>query len=511
MLFRSKSRSSYNLDMTVVQETRDPKRLLSRLPAADAVTRTSFRLSVLVPVYNERHVVEASLRRLLRIRSKLIESLEVIVIDDCSKDGSLEVLERIAGEDSRVILLRHERNRGKGAAIRTGITRATGDITIIHDADLEYNPEDIPSLLVPFAEEGADAVFGSRYVSAPYRRALMHRHTVINKVLTTVSNWMTDLSLSDIETCYKAITTSLLKSIPIRSSDFRFEVEITFKLAKRKARVFEAPVRYMPRSYEEGKKIRGRDGLLALVAMAKWWAIDDVYQADEYGSNILVELERARNVNLWMGSTLRPLIGDKVLEIGAGIGTLTNQFIPRELYLASDINPNYLHFLGAFAVGKPYLRIRKIDAEEPADFEGLEGHFDTAVLVNVLEHLEHPEVALTNLHSALEPGGRLVVLVPQHPRLFGSLDEVLQHKMRYTPATLKTRLESSGFQVERIFDFNRFSVIGWWLNNKVLRRKTFSRVQLKILDMLIPLLRRMDRVWPWGGLSLIAVASKSTQ
>lgn len=494
--------------MTVVQHSRDPKALLSRLPASDSVARTSFRLSVLVPVYNERHVVEASLRRLLRVKSKLIESLEVIVIDDCSADRSLEVLERIAAEDNRVVLLRHDRNRGKGAAIRTGISRATGDITIIHDADLEYNPDDIPSLLVPFAEEGADAVYGSRYVSAPYRRALMHRHTVINKLLTTVSNWLTDLSLSDLETCYKAITTTLLKSIPIRSGDFRFEVEITFKLAKRKARVFEVPIRYLPRSYEEGKKIRGKDGLLALVAMAKWWAIDDVYQADEYGSNILVELERARNVNLWMGSTLRPLIGDKVLEIGAGIGTLTNQFIPRELYLASDINPNYLYFLNAFAVGKPYLRVRKIDAGDPRDFEGLEGHFDTAVLVNVLEHLDQPEVALQNLWNALEPGGRLVVLVPNHPQLYGTLDEVLEHKLRYTPATLKTRLESSGFQVEQILDFNRISVIGWWLNNKVLRRKTFSRIQLKILDVLIPLLRRIDRVWPWGGLSLIAVARR---
>ena len=494
--------------MTVLQQTRDPKSLLSRLPASDAVPRSSFRLTVIVPVYNERHVVEASLRRLLRIKSRLIESLQVIVIDDCSNDGSLEVLERVAAEDSRVILLRHQRNRGKGAAIRTGIAHAGGDITIIHDADLEYNPDDIPSLLVPFAEEGADAVYGSRYVSAPYRRALMHRHTVINKVLTTVSNWLTDLSLSDLETCYKAVTTTLLKSIPIRSGDFRFEVEITFKLAKRKARVFEVPIRYMPRSYEEGKKIRARDGLLALGAMFRWWAIDDVYQADEYGSNILVELERARNVNLWMGSTLRPLIGDKVLEIGAGIGTLTNQFIPRELYLASDINPNYLHFLGAFAVGKPYLRVRKIDAQNPPDFEGLEGHFDTAVLVNVLEHLEHPEVALRNLWSSLEPGGRLVVLVPNHPHLYGTLDEVLEHKLRYTPATLRAILESAGFQVEQVFDFNRFSVIGWWLNNKVLKRRTFSRIQLKILDVLIPILRRIDGIWPWGGLSLIAVARK---
>ena len=156
--------------------------------------------------------------------------------------------------DSRVQLYRHHRNSGKGAAIRTALEHATGDICVVHDADMEYNPADIPALFRPFVEEGADAVFGSRYMSAPYRRALMHRHTLLNKSLTSMSNWLTDLNLSDVETCYKAINTDLLKSIPLRSNDFRFEIELTFKLAKRRARIFEVPIRYLPRSYEEGKK-----------------------------------------------------------------------------------------------------------------------------------------------------------------------------------------------------------------------------------------------------------------
>src|ERR1051325_2465502 len=186
---------------------------------------TSFRLSVLVPVYNERHVVEASLRRVLSLRDHLISSLEVIVVDDQSTDGTWTILERLAAEDPRIVLLRNERNMGKGAALRKAIAHTTGDVSIVHDAVLEYDPADIPSLLLPFAKEGADAVFGSRYLSAPYRRALMHRHTTINKLLTSASNWLTDLNLSDIETCYKAVKTDLLKSIPIRSNDFRFEVD----------------------------------------------------------------------------------------------------------------------------------------------------------------------------------------------------------------------------------------------------------------------------------------------
>ena len=256
----------------------------------------------------------------------------------------------------------------------------TGDIVVIHDADLEYNPADIPALLVPFAREGADAVLGSRFLSAPYRRALMYRHTMVNKAVTVAANILTDLALTDVETCYKAINATLLKSIPLRSNDFRFEVEIVFKLAKRRARLFEVPIRYMPRSYEEGKKIRARDGLLALAAMIRFWLIDDLYKADEYGSHILVALERTRRFNAWMGGTLRPHIGDRVLEIGAGIGNLTNQLIPRELFVASDINPNYLHYLRSYsrqALPARYGNRRS----KPDHFTDLEGQFDTVVML----------------------------------------------------------------------------------------------------------------------------------
>jgi SAM-dependent methyltransferase len=209
-----------------------------------------------------------------------------------------------------------------------------------------------------------------------------------------------------------------------------------------------------------------------------------------------------------MGRTLRPHVGDRVLEIGAGIGTLTNQFIPRELYVASDINPNYLSYLRSYSYGKPYLRVKKIDAEDPADFKGLEGCFDTAIMVNVLEHVSKPDVALRNLYEALEPGGRVVILVPQHPGLFGTLDEVLEHHLRYKVEDLRAQIEAAGFAIESVTDFNRTSVPGWWFNGRVLRRNSFSRLQLKAIDVLMPVIKRFDRMWPWGGLSLIATAKR---
>lgn len=465
-------------------------------------------LSVLTPVYNERHLVAASLARVLALVSPLISRLEVIVVDDCSTDGSWSVLQQVAARDSRVRLYRHERNSGKGAAIRTALSHATGDISVVHDADMEYNPGDIPLLLRPFVEEGADAVFGSRYMSASYRRTLMHRHTVINKTLTSMSNWLTDLNLSDVETCYKAVNTDLLKSIPLRSNDFRFEIELAFKLAKRRARVFEVPIRYLPRSHEEGKKIRAKDGVLAIGAMLKYALIDDIYAEDQYGSNILSDLQDARRFNKWMADTLRPYVGDRVLEIGAGIGTLTSQFIPRDQYLASDINPHYLHYLRSYAVGKPYLHVARIDAGRAEDFAGFTNAFDTVLMINVLEHVPDEQVALNNVRNSLEPGGRAVILVPQHPKLYNSLDEALEHRERYTADGLRRSLETAGFRVERMLDFNRTSVPAWFVNGSLFKRRTFSRVQLKGLELMMPIVRRLDAVCPWRGLSVVGIGVK---
>src|SRR5215471_2039932 len=415
-----------------------------------------FKLTVLVPVYNERHMVETALRRLLGVRDDLIAELEIIVVDDYSDDGTWEVLKRVAAQDERITLTRHERNLGKGAAVRTAIGLASGEICVIFDADLEYNPEDIPGLLVPFAYEGADAVFGSRYMAAAYRRALMHRHTMVNKALTFISNCFTDLNLSDIETALKAVNTTLLKSIPLRCDDFRFEVEIVFKLAKRRARVFETPVRYVPRTYQEGKKIRPIDGFLAVLAMLRFWIIDDLYKQDEYGWPHLVEVERTTRFNLWLGQALRPFVGDRVLELGAGIGTLTSQFIPREYYVASDVNPNYIHYLKSYSYGKPYLEVKEVDPCNNGSFLGL-GGFDTVIIVNLLAQLDESAI-LTNIWPALNSKGRALIVVPLHKRLYGTLDKALGRRRRYNRHEVERSLIESGFKIEKAFDFNRLCV-----------------------------------------------------
>jgi glycosyltransferase involved in cell wall biosynthesis len=217
------------------------------------------RLSVLVPVYNEAATVEASLRRLRAVPL----AMEIVCVDDASTDGTREVLERLRAEGVIDELVVHPRNMGKGAAVRSAIPRATGDVIVIQDADLEYDPFDLPRLLEPIADGRADAVFGSRFLGSP-RRVLYFWHRVGNGLLTLLSNMFTNLNLTDMETCYKMVRADLMKSLPLRSNRFGIEPELTARLAQAGARVYEVPISYHGRTYAEGKKINWKDGVAAL-------------------------------------------------------------------------------------------------------------------------------------------------------------------------------------------------------------------------------------------------------
>ena len=467
-------------------------------------------LSIVVPVYNERYLVLESLRRVLAAAPGWdgVAAVEVLVVEDGSTDGTRELLREFAAAEPRITLIEHERNSGKGAAVRTGIAAAEGDLIVFHDADLEYDPRDIGRLVKPFLEDGADVVYGSRFSASERRRVLYYRHTLGNKLITFLSDLATDLNLTDVETCYKMFRSTLLKSLPIRSNDFRLEIEVTAKIAKRQCRIFEVPISYVGRTYREGKKIGWRDGFRALAAIAKYWVVDDLYADDPWGGAILHNLERAQRFNRWMADAVRPHLGARVLEIGAGIGNLTHWLLPRQRYVASDINEQYLHYLRNGSAGKPYLEVARVDLEDPACFATFQGQFDTVICLNVLEHVRDPLVSLANMCSALAPGGRLVLYVPQGQGLYSSLDEALAHRVRYDRAMLAAELGRSGLVLESCTDFNRASVPAWWLNGKLLRRRNFSRLQLKGFDWTVPLLRRFDRFIPWRGLGLIAVARR---
>jgi glycosyltransferase involved in cell wall biosynthesis len=469
----------------------------------------SVHLSVVMPVYNERYLVAQAVERVLAVNSPLIHKLDLIVVNDGSSDGTGEILRQLAARyPDRITYIEHEKNQGKGAAVRSGVAQARGTVTVIHDADLEYNPQDLPKLMVPFVCDGADAVYGSRFLVSEYGRVLYFRHFIGNRLLTTLCNLVTDLNLTDMETCYKAVRTRLLQSIPIRSNDFRIEPELTIKLAKRGARMFEVPISYSGRTYEEGKKISFRDGILAFGTMLHWWLVDDMYQPDEHGIGIALNISGVPNYNRWLADVIRPYVRARVLEVSSGIGNLARALLPRDHYTLSDWNPHYLDYLRNFAEGKPYIDVRQVHPELRGDFTPLEGQYDTALCLNVLERMSDELQVLRNLRLALVPSGRAILLVPQNPNLMGSLDEVLGNKRRYTRERLAEIISEAGFEAEEMFDFNRITTIAWWLNGRVLRRRSFGKPQLKAFNMLAWLLRRVDKVLTIPGVFLIAIARR---
>jgi glycosyltransferase involved in cell wall biosynthesis len=468
-------------------------------------------LAVLVPVYNEQYLVEASLHRLEVLReSPWLERVKVIVVNDASTDQSAEVLQKFREEFGGTglaafewVFVDHEKNQGKGSAIQTAIQYVDTDLAVIHDADLEYHPEDLLKMIPLFVKEEADAVYGSRFQASEYRRVLFFRHTLGNKVLTLLTNLVTDLNLTDMETCYKMVRSDLLKSIPLESKRFGFEPEITIKLAKREARIFEMPVRYSGRTYTEGKKITWKDGINALGALVKYKMSDRIYVADEHGSEILARLNHAPRFAKWMADTIRPYLGERVLEIGAGIGNLTSNLVPRKEYWASDVNPHYLEKLKKMQTTRPYLQVQYTDATMAETYPT--ETFDTVICLNVVEHLEDDVAALKNIRATLDRNGRAIILVPNGPGLYGSLDKVLGHYRRYTEAQLAEACGRAGFRIENVLKFNRIGAPGWWWNGKVLKKNTFGFWQIKLLNTLIPLVRPIDRFLPFAHLSWIMI------
>lgn len=477
--------------------------------------KSSTTLSVLVPVYNEEHLVAASLERLMCLAgSHLLERVQIIVVDDGSSDQTAEAISRFKEllaeaprEKLNWLFIRHEKNRGKAAAIHTALSAATEELTVVHDADLEYHPADLLKMVEVFLVEQADAVFGSRFLASEYRRVLFFRHELGNRFLTLLCNIVSDLNLSDMETCYKMVRTTLLKSIPLTGEGFEIEPEIAIKLAKRGARIFEVPIRYAGRTYKEGKKISWRDGVRAVAAILRFSWSDQIYVEDTYGSQILGRLNRAPRFTEWMAEVIRPYVGQNVLEIGAGTGNLTAQLIPRVAYWATDINPLYLMYLENVGRNRPYMRVGFTDAEKQESYPKGQ-HFDTVICLNVVEHLADDRSALLNIRSVLDAGGRAIILVPCGPGLYGTLDEVLGHHRRYTRQTLKELVTKAEFKLEKMLEFNHVGVIAWWINGRVLCRRTFGLWQIKTLNLLTPLFRMIDKVLPLPPLSLIAIIRK---
>ncbi len=222
-------------------------------------------ISIVIPVYNEKHTVEEIIKKIQTVQI----NKEIIIVDDYSTDSTRDILKKYENNSSIKIIL-HDQNKGKGAAIRTAINHITGEIVIIQDADLEYDPNDYPNLLAPILEGKADVVYGSRFMGGGPHRVHLFWHYLGNKFLTLMSNFFTNLNLSDMETCYKVFKTEVIKSINLKQDRFGIEPEITAKIAKKKYRIYETGISYYGRNYDEGKKITWKDGLKAIYCIIRY-------------------------------------------------------------------------------------------------------------------------------------------------------------------------------------------------------------------------------------------------
>jgi glycosyltransferase involved in cell wall biosynthesis len=468
--------------------------------------RTS--LSVLIPVFNEEDWIAAVIQRVLDAPLEEDVGLEIVVVDDGSTDGTAEALEQMQVRCGQTLkIVRHPHNRGKGAAIRTALAHASGEFAVIQDSDLEYSPRDLPQLLRPLFEGHADAVFGSRFVASGERRVLYFWHALANHFLTTACNMVADLNLTDMETGYKAFRLSLVQSIPLRSERFGIEPELTIKLAQRGVAIYEVPISYHGRTYNEGKKIGLKDAIQALFLIGYYGIRRDIYL--DKGARILDSLSETHRFNRWMADTIRGYVGAHVLEIGAGIGNMSQHLAShRKSYIASDYDAEHVARLRARLQSRPNVSLMRCDLSCEHDFSPIQGQSDTVICLNVLEHIEDDAGGLRNIASALRPGGRAIILVPQDQRIYGTLDTVLGHYRRYSEPELRTRMEAAGFQMETVLHFNRITRPGWFWNGRILKRQHFSRFQLYIFDRMVWLWRRLDRFIPWPSVSIIGIGRK---
>ena len=484
-------------------------------------------LSVVIPVYNERSTLRTVLARVLAVDLRRLGlRRQLVVVDDCSTDGTREIVQDLAADwraalapvfarhgtppdldQAEVVTLLHPKNQGKGAAVRTGLARASGDFVLIQDADLEYDPGDYPALLQPLLDDRADVVYGSRFLASE-RRVLLFWHSIGNQLLTLLGNAVTDLNLTDMETCYKVFRAEVLQGIHLERERFGFDPEITVKIARRRWRIYEVPIRYDGRGYELGKKIGWKDGLEVLWCLLYFTLKHDPVEGSAT-EDALQKLSGMATFNQQLFQAMRPWLGRRILQVGAGYGAVTDYLLRCGDVIAADSQPRALATLRSNYANHDTVTVLRWELGDA--LAALPEGVDTLVAINVLDRLPDEAGALRSAAAILAPTrGRLVLLVPAHPGLYAPLDRAMGRARRYSRAQIQDLLAAHGFEIEHSQWFNLLGLAGWAINGKVLGAEKAPPTQFGIYKRLSQVMLPVEAKLPLPtGLSLLVVARPS--
>ncbi len=455
------------------------------------------KLSVLMPVYNESRTLRTIVAKVLD--SPVDAEIELVCVDDCSQDDSLAILRELAEGDPRVRVIAQPVNMGKGKAIRTAIDHMTGDIGIIQDADLEYDPNEYPLVLAPLLEGRADAVYGSRFASSEQRRVLFFWHALGNRLLTLMSNMANDLNLTDMETCYKAVRSDVLKRLRLTSDRFGLEPEITARLAQWGARIYEVPISYHGRTYAEGKNIGWRDGVEALWLIFKFRFID-TRATDEDSVVTRQSLGRAPRFRRWILSWFEGYLGDTVLEVNAGPGHTTSHLLDARRLVISDDEPVHVESLR-----RRFGHMENVQVMTAVELDRSDVRVSSALVFDGLQRAGEPKEFLASVASHVESGGHVLIQVPAGTELYGPTDQAAGHVRRFDRQGIEDVVRAAGLELVDIGEMNRLGTLGWKLHHG-LGAGRISASEARLFDLLVPLARALDPMLPGVGLSLLVVA-----
>jgi glycosyltransferase involved in cell wall biosynthesis len=469
----------------------------SHLYCTDNVSTPMTKLSVLMPVYNESRTLRTIVAKVLD--SPVDAEIELVCVDDCSKDNSLEILWELAENDSRIRVVAQPVNMGKGKAIRTAIDNMTGDIGIIQDADLEYDPNEYPLVLAPLLEGRADAVYGSRFASSEQRRVLFFWHSLGNKLLTLMANMANDLNLTDMETCYKAVRGDILKKLRLTSDRFGLEPEITARLAQWGARLYEVPISYHGRTYAEGKNIGWRDGLEALWLIFKF-RFFDTRATNEDSVVTRQSLGRAPRFRRWILSRFSDYVGAAVLEVNAGPGHTTSHLLDAPKLIVTDDEPVHVESLR-----RRFGHLENIAVLTGDELRASKEKVSAALVFDGLQRADEPKEFLAQVSGHVEAGGHVLIQVPAGPELFGPTDKAAGHVRRFDRDGIEDVVRAAGLRVVEVAEVNKLGTIGWRLHH-AMGAGRISSSEARVFDLLVPIAKALDPVLPGRGLSLLVVA-----